>query len=39
MWVAIGGVIGARLYRVNKDLGRIPLIWRGGSASREVRFD
>lgn len=37
VWAVIGGVIGARLYHVatdwdrfSNDLGRIPLIWKGG---------
>jgi len=37
MWGVVGGVIGARLYHVatdwssfSHDLGRIPLIWKGG---------
>lgn len=37
VWAVIGGVIGARLYHVatswssfSGDLGRIPLIWKGG---------
>ena len=36
-WGAIGGIVGARLYHVitdwsafSNDLGRIPMIWRGG---------
>ncbi len=37
VWAVIGGVVGARLYHVatdwgrfSDDLGRIPLIWKGG---------
>lgn len=37
MWGVVGGVVGARLYHVatdwsrfSDDLGRIPLIWKGG---------
>lgn len=37
VWAVVGGVIGARLYHVatdwslfSGDLGRIPMIWRGG---------
>ena len=37
MWAVFGGVVGARLYHVatdwsrfSDDLGRIPLIWKGG---------
>ena len=37
MWAVVGGVIGARLYHVatdwsrfSNDLGRIPMIWKGG---------
>ena len=37
LWAVLGGVIGARLYHVatdwsrfSNDLGRIPLIWKGG---------